>query len=80
MARIACQTHSFLNVFTTNIKFAPCRGIRKHFAWGFRNPGLWNPEYISNLLKIGVQNPNFTTWNSESKILGFLKSMKEIII
>ena len=37
-------------------------GIRKYFARGIQNPGLWNPEYSSRNPKyherIGIRNPS----------------------
>ena len=67
--------------------FAPCKGIRipesgtfllegsgirENFAYGIRNPGLWNPEQSSSTpLRNEIQNPSSTgkDWNPALGIL-----------
>ena len=47
-------------------------GISETFSFGFRNPGLWNPEFSSRNPESRIQapltrNPESSAWNLESK-------------
>ena len=61
---------------------APCKGIRKNFACGIQNPGLWTLDLKESgiLLKIGIQNPSSTDndWNPASKAAEFLISLERL--